>query len=78
MGPNPFKKLKLVRLLNMAKEISQIFDLTGKTVQSTSTKSNHSGINTIHINVEHLNNGLYLYQMKTDGFQEVQKLIINN
>ena len=56
----------------------KIFDLTGKTVQSTSTKSNHSGINTIQINVEHLNNGLYLYQMKTDDFQEVQKLIINH
>ena len=35
MGPNPSSKLKLVWLLNMAKEISQIFDLTGKTALVT-------------------------------------------
>ncbi|MEC8738261.1 MAG: T9SS type A sorting domain-containing protein, partial [Bacteroidota bacterium] len=80
--PNPSKGSSFVNIdykLPHSQNVEfKIFDLTGKTVQSTSTKSNHSGVNTIQINVEHLNDGLYLYQMKTDGFQEVQKLIINN
>ena len=80
--PNPSKGSSFVSIdykLPHSQNVEfKIFDLTGKTVQSTSSKSNHSGINTIHINVEHLNNGLYLYQMKTDDFQDVQKLIINH
>lgn len=79
--PNPSRGSTHVdinyKLPNSQKVYFKIFDLAGNVVQNIATQNNHAGINSLTINISNLSNGLYLYQMQTNGFSQVKKLVVN-
>jgi len=77
--PNPVKNNSIIKfeLKTNSKIVISIFDISGKKVKSINTKKYQAGINTIEINTNNLNTGIYTYVVLVNDIAvESNKMIV--
>ncbi len=76
--PNPFNpsttlSFEVGRKMNV---VLNIYDLTGKLVQTLFTGEREQGRYEIQFNAEKLSSGMYFYRLESDGLTDTKKLIL--
>jgi len=77
--PNPFNpstKITFGLQKSGYTEIT-IFDVTGRAVKTLLSKYMNAGTHSVDFNASGLTSGVYLYQLKTNGFAETGKMILS-
>ena len=75
--PNPFNPQTAIHYqLPVAGNVKlQIFDLTGRLIQTLVDEKNPAGEYIVSWNAENVSSGIYFYQLQTDGFTLVKKCV---
>jgi len=75
--PNPFNPLTTIRYqLPVAGNVKlQIFDLTGRLVQSLVDENKQAGEYFVSWDAQDVSSGIYFYRIQTDGFTSVKKCV---
>ena len=75
--PNPFNPLTTIRYqLPVGGNVNlQMFDLTGRLVQTLVDENKQAGDYTIIWNAQNVSSGIYFYRIQTEGFTSVKKCV---
>jgi hypothetical protein len=76
--PNPFNPTTSIsfEVSKTANVVLNIYDLTGKLVQTLFNGVREPGKYEIQFNAEKLSSGMYFYRIESDGFTETKKLML--
>lgn len=76
--PNPFNPTTTISFeLPVASDIRlEVFDITGKRVETLVAERLESGAHEVVFDASHLPSGLYLYQLKGDGINLVKRMVL--
>jgi hypothetical protein len=76
--PNPFNNTtNIVYTLSKNSDvILSIYDITGRLLETIVNQHQNTGTFSICWNASRYSSGVYLYKIKTDGFQQVKKMLL--
>ena len=76
--PNPFNPSTIIKynVPKVSKVTLKVFDILGREVQTLVNNVQAPGEYSITFDAKNLASGMYLYQLKADGFMETKKFIL--